>query len=377
VDSAEQQALHRILDAARWAVSADNGQPWKFYWRESRLFLVLDSDRVSSFFDRRHFAAYLGIGSLIENVCIAARDLGYEPDPHLFPTAEFGSEKVVAVVSFCQATPQPSTLCPAIYQRTTNRRPYRLDDIPADVQTALENSTGEFSGFRIMLVHDAAMKKRLAAMTARAESVRFNFSEKDVHADFFPCLRFTKQEAQKTGDGLWVRSLEGGLSGTAALWLLANPTFGAIASWLGAHRAFSQQSVYLLRRTPTVAFVIAPSNHAVPNEHEFLLAGRVCQRFWLTATVHKLACQPMAVLPLFFAQHASFGDDAFPRQSGKQIGSLRTEFNRTFNLAHNDQLMMIFRVGYAQAPSARSFRRPLPELLKYSDTSPIVGSHNR
>jgi hypothetical protein len=109
-------------------------------------------------------------------------------------------------------------------------------------------------------------------------------------------------------------------------------------------------------------------------EKDFLIGGRLCQRLWLTATVHHLACQPMAALPLFFLQHAGFGDEGFPGQSGKRIGRLREEFSKTFSLSQGEELLMVFRLGYAEAPSARSLRRPLQELLGFSDDSSILAN---
>jgi hypothetical protein len=370
----DQKALNAILEASRWAVSADNGQPWKFYWKESLLFLVLDSKRGASFFDGRLYAPYLGFGSLIENLCIAAQHIGYEPTVELFPGSELNHERVVATVSFTPSTAQTSPLYPEIFERATNRRAYSSKDIPPDVQTALIKSGEEFCDFRIVLVDENILKNKLAALTAGAEAIRFDFSRKDVHADFFKCLRFTQTQAQQTADGLWIRCLEIGSLEGIALRFLANWPCAAVAAHLGTHRAFSHQSVHLLRRTPLIALVISRARHSRLGEKDFLTGGRLCQRLWLTATMHHLACQPMAALPLFFLQYSGFGDEGFPGQAGKKIGRLRDEFSKTFNLAQGEELLMVFRLGFAKAPSARSLRRPLQELLRFSDDSSILAN---
>jgi hypothetical protein len=80
----------------------------------------------------------------------------------------------------------------------------------------------------------------------------------------------------------------------------------------------------------------------------------------------------MAALPLFFLQHAGFGDRGFPGQAGKKIGRLKAEFSQTFNLSQGEEVLMVFRLGYANAPSARSLRRSLSELLKCADNSPLA-----
>src|SRR5687767_15953368 len=117
----DQKVLNTILDAARWAVSADNGQPWKFRWQDSRLSVLLDSQRSSSFFDGSKYAPYMGVGTLLENLSIAARQSGYEPHMDLFPGLEVDHDQVVASISFTRSTPAASPLFPAIFERTTNR----------------------------------------------------------------------------------------------------------------------------------------------------------------------------------------------------------------------------------------------------------------
>jgi nitroreductase len=373
VESKDRQSLNTILEAARWAVSADNGQPWKFFWRESRLILALDLNRGSSFFDGRLYAPYLGFGSLIENLCIAARHVGYEPHLELFPHSEASNDRIVASISFTPLASQSSPLFAAINERTTNRRAYSSKTILPDARTALLKSSEGFDDFRILFIDDSDLKNKIAGITAGAEAIRFDFSRKDVHADFFKCLRFSHAQARKTADGLWARCLEVGLPQATALRLLANWRLAAFAALLGAHKAFAHQSIHLLRRTQLIALIINSSRSQL-RENDFLAGGRLCQRLWLTATSHHLACQPMAALPLFFVQHAAFGDKGFPGQSGGKIGRLKGEFNRAFNLAEHENLLMVFRLGYAAKPSARSLRRPLSELMISIDHSPLAAS---
>jgi nitroreductase len=366
-----REALNRILEAARWGVSADNGQPWKFCWRESQLSVSLDSMRACSFFDRQQFAAYLGLGSVIENLCIAARHIGYEPDLKVF-TERVNGEQIETSISFKASAPEASPLFPAIFERTTNRRPYTSAGIPSEVISALRNSGDNFNSFKLKFVDERDLKRQLATMTAEAETVRFHFSRKEVHRDFFSSLRFTKRQARESGDGLWLPTLQAGLAGSLALRLLANWPVAAMARHLGAQRAFSQQSIFLLRRTPTVALVISSSAHSAPDKRNFLVGGQLCQRLWLTATAHGVACQPMAILPLFFAQYACLGEEGFPQRTAPKIARIRGAFRRAFDLKEDDHLVMLFRLGYAKPPSARSFRRPLSDLLTLSDDSVLA-----
>jgi hypothetical protein len=372
VDPKEQQILNGILEAARWAVSADNGQPWKFQWHKSRLLLILDSSRAHSFFDGQQYAPYFGLGSVIENLCVGARHAGYESHVELFPTSGIEREQVVASISFKQSTPKEATLYPAVFERSTNRRPYDSATVLPEIRASLMKCSEEFAHFKIVLVDEDNLKVKLADMTAKAEAVRFDFSRKEVHADFFKCLRFSKSQAQRTGDGLWIRSLEVNWAEALSMQSLSYWPCAAIGARLGVHRAFSHQSILLLRKTPLLALVISDLPHSLPTQKDFITGGQLCQRLWLTATMHHLSCQPMAALSLFFLQHAAFGDQGFPGQSGRKIGQLREQFYNDFNLSANAHLLMVFRIGYAKAPTARSLRRPLTELLEPFDDSPFI-----
>ena len=110
----------------------------------------------------------------------------------------------------------------------------------------------------------------------------------------------------------------------------------------------------------------------MPTDGLFLQGGRLYQRLWLTATSHGLACQPMAVLPLFFAQFGTFGEQGFPGKHGTTVRQVKESLHKQFSLGADEHLMMVLRLGYAAPPSARSFRRPADDLLTIEDDSPLV-----
>ena len=95
-------------------------------------------------------------------------------------------------------------------------------------------------------------------------------------------------------------------------------------------------------------------------------------KLWLTADSHGLACQPLGVLPLFFAQYQRFSDRGFDGQAGLTVKQLREEFYRSFTLADEENLLMVFRMGYAHPPSARSFRRRIEEMVSIEDDSALT-----
>jgi len=380
MNAADHDILNTLIQAATLGVSADNGQPWSFRWQDSQLLLALDAARAKSFFDRKQFAAMFGLGSTLENLSIAAAHLGYDTHIELLPRGDSRVALPVARIRFISGAPGPHPLYPELSRRATNRRPYDKTPVLAEVRASLAKAFSKAPSVRLILTDSPERIRSVASLIAAADRIRFHFSSPDIHRDFFDCLRFTKHAAEESMDGLWVRCLEVKPPDLLALRLLAVWPIARVARYLGTARLFAQQTIALLRRTPLVALIIgtseglAPGTRTeIPTDNLFLTGGRLCQRLWLEATHHKLACQPMAVLPLFFAQHAVFGTEGFPNAAGLKVGKLKQEFSSLFGLGTNEHLLMILRLGYAPAPSARSFRRPAAEVFT-ADDSPLISA---
>ena len=376
--ASDYSALKNLIEAAAQGVSADNGQPWSFSWRDSQLTLRLDSRRADSFFDRRQFAAFFGLGSVLENLAIASAHFGYRADIEVLYCDIRQSSPMIARVYFSSGKSGPFPLYQEIFRRSTNRRPYETTPVPPDVRAGL---TAPFDGthsIRLAWIDNSEEIRHVASLTAAADRIRFDFSEPAIHEDFFGRLRYSEPEAQTTRDGLWIDCLEAKPPDRLALQLLGKWPVARFARYLGVARVFAKQTMLLFGRTPLVACLIGrntmrdPNAASAPTDELFLHGGRLCQHMWLLATRCGLACQPMAVLPLFFAQHALFGRQGFPGEGGTRVGRLKEEFHRRFGLGSDEHLLMVLRLGYAPPPSARSFRRPPDQLLTIDDDSPLV-----
>src|SRR6187401_3352359 len=89
-DPAAKLEVADLVRAATLAPSPDNNQPWQFVAAENELDVFLDPIRalpsdVNSMFD------LTALGAAIENVCIAARQLGYEAAVQVLDPAQHAS----------------------------------------------------------------------------------------------------------------------------------------------------------------------------------------------------------------------------------------------------------------------------------------------
>ena len=70
-------AIERILDAARWAPSGDNAQPWRFEVRSDDDVVVWVRREVGNVYEYRDGEpTLLSVGALLENMAVTAPTFG-------------------------------------------------------------------------------------------------------------------------------------------------------------------------------------------------------------------------------------------------------------------------------------------------------------
>ncbi len=147
-----KEIIDKILLAATRAPSGDNVQPWKFVVSDN--FTQIDlynlPEKDDSIYNYQQLASYIAHGAVIENIDIASKQLGCHADVQLFPDRD--SENLVARIAFseCKATEQP--LYPAIFNRQTNRFPYKKIKIKQEVKQRLLDTIKKIDSAKISLV---------------------------------------------------------------------------------------------------------------------------------------------------------------------------------------------------------------------------------
>jgi hypothetical protein len=93
------------------------------------------------------------------------------------------------------------------------------------------------------------------------------------------------------------------------------------------------------------------------SSRDFFLGGRALQRAWLTATEKGIAFQPMSSLPYLFARLVRGGGEGIPEQQAEELRKLRLRYESVFELGPESSEILLFRLAYADAASARALRR--------------------
>jgi len=357
----ERQLTYKMVEAAAQAPSVGNMQPWRFTVRGGELSLLHDPERSGGpdhVVGREN--AYIAIGAALENLSIAAGGAGRDAEIVLFP--EPARPDLVAKIRLVPRTGNPTAdpLLEQIGKRLTNRKPgsrQSLSPVHAQVLTAAAKQ----SGARLQLCQDREKIGELAKLLGEADRLRW-FSSK-MHAEFYGQIRWTAGEAARTRDGLDTRALDLDPGTRATYQLLRNYDVVKHMRDTGGGGVITMLAQMLIPTSGTVGFLTIEGN----GPQAFVRGGRAMQQVWLTAGALGLAVHPWTIILDMFAMVERHGGKGLDRSEVSAVSDLREGFARCFSVSLKDTELVLFRLSQADAPSQRSLRRPVEELLTLED----------
>jgi hypothetical protein len=338
--------VQQIVACAFKAPSGDNLQPWLVASRNGALVVAVDRSRDRSLYNFHYRASLIALGAMLENLAIAARHYGLDPAVTL---DRDGDDLLSARVVFTETAPADDPLHQAINQRCTNRRPYRRTPLRDGVLEALARSIPDDRASELTFIQDAPRKRALARAASVNDGLLLDW--KQLHDGLFDAVRWTAEEAERTRDGLFVKTLELGLTETG---------FRMMRSWrmatmfrlLGAKAFAPLHSYTTFMRSPVFGFLQMTG----ASREAYVEGGRRLERLWLTATSLGVSLQPMAgtmcLLP--------YVDQEPDRLSAVQRATLtraRRVYEDLLQLTAGRAPILLFRLGYGKTPSAQALRR--------------------
>lgn len=359
--------LDHILDAARWAPSGDNSQPWRFE--------ILSDDQFYIHGDMEHGNVYqfsksepnlLALGMLIEAMAIEAKNwsLGLKWD-----VVETGREAIQIFVTLFEVDTEKDPLSQWVKVRSVDRRSYKRTPLTQAQKQALEHALG---GALTVEWHESFNAKwRLAKMMAVGTAIRLRIREAyEVHRQVIDWSGpFSRTGLPAAATGL-VPPLQ---------WLMrwAMKSYGRMR-WLTQilkGRWLAALNMDIFPAINSGAFFVIRSQTAVFDKatpEEKIKAGRALYRFWLEAAAQGLALQP-AIAPLCFARYAEdeveFSSDA---RAMKWSDDMLHHMNGAFGGIKN--ISFLGRVGRPKTlgMDTRSIRRTMDDLV-IQDSRATVG----
>lgn len=351
----DDDTIRRIVAAAAAAPSGGNAQPWRFHWDGTRLRCLVDARRAGKLLDFAWRATWLAAGAAAENAVLAAQALGLRPTlvPLPDPTQAMAAFDLHLEPGGVSTAVDP--LHEEIPRRCTNRRLGSGSPLSPKQVDHLHEAAGT-RGAHLVLVQDADRKALLGRILGEGDRLRF--LSRPLHAELMGELRWTPEDAIRTGDGIDLRTLELGAMDIAALRLTSSWRAMEMVGRVGGGRnleKFGQRAA-----AGSAALGVLTMEGASPAA--FLEGGRAMQRVWLTATALSLGFQPLAALPYLFMRAFEGGAGLEP-QEAEALLTLRDRARAVVPVPDGHSELLWFRVAAVAPPSVRALRRPLSDIL--------------
>ncbi|MFO7863702.1 MAG: nitroreductase family protein [Salinivirgaceae bacterium] len=122
---AQKAEFEQIIRMATMAPSGHNSQPWLFSIHENSIVLSPNDNCTLPIVDPHHRELYISLGAALENLCIAAREYGFAPEPVVQERNLSHRIKVILI----RKNVEKDSLYEQIPLRQTNRSKFQNVDI--------------------------------------------------------------------------------------------------------------------------------------------------------------------------------------------------------------------------------------------------------
>ncbi len=343
----QQHILLEMLREACRAPSGDNAQPWRFQWDGSTLALYNIPGIHNPHLDFEERGAYIAHGALIENLCIAAPHYGYEVSVVLFP--DHGDMDLVARIAFTACEPNDDSLYASLSTRATNHHSYQNRPLTAEEKSAFEKSAMPSPGIELKLVTEREDIETLARAASRVEIVILD--DENISSSFFSGMVWTHAEERKKKSGFFVKTLEFNPIQSFVFWLASKPKILRLFRLIGLPSFIADQDAKLYATGSVAGGVLVADESA----EQFISAGRVLERVWLTATKLGFAFQPLVAM-VFVAYRVETGRGRLSPAHAKEMNEAFAQTRKVLG-GEGKIPVLLFHAGIAPAPSTRTSRR--------------------
>lgn len=349
--------IRSILDLARWAPSGDNTQPWRFEVLNERQLLVHGFDtREHCVYDLDGHPSQLAHGALLETLAIAAGATGHRA--HILRRGDSTDTHPVYEVNLEAATDlRVDPLAGWIEKRVVQRRPMSSQALNKEQKQALVATLPQ--GYSVLWFESGAQRWRVAKLCFDNAKIRLTIPEAyEVHRtiiDWGASFSDDKIPDQALGaDAMNLHFMH---------WAMASwPRIRFLNTWLLGH-LMPRLQLDLLPGLRCAAHVALLAPKALSTIEDYVEAGRVMQRFWLTASSQGLFLQP-EMTPLIFSRYHRRGLSFTTSQAALNMaGELSDRLAELVGRDHLDKLFFMARMGRGPAPASRSLRKSVEALL--------------
>ena len=339
--------IQKIIAESVFAPSGENCQPWKFAVDGSSIHIFNVPEADQSLYNFEQKGSYVAHGALIENIVIVALKYGYKTSVKLFPIKE--ETDLVATLTLDATNPRELPLYPFIAKRCTNRKDHAHQKLSDDQKKQLIEIARETGLGELKITDEENALNILGKALAVNEQVMFE--NKKLHNFFYEHIIWKEEDQGKAG-GFYIKTLEFLPHQLKGVKLFKNWIILKILNKIGkVSRMIAKENSEKYANSGALAIVVAKGN----TREDFVNAGRVAERIWLKATELGLSVHPCTGTIYLTERIKGGGTDAFSQSHLETIKTAYSQIERTFGVK-DKTIPMLFRIGYADEPSARSLR---------------------
>jgi hypothetical protein len=349
--------IKKIISDGVLAPSGENCQPWKFEIATGgsaaemvvRIFNIPEADQSLYNFNQR--GSYVAHGALLENISISASKYGYSVAIDIFPSKD--EQHLVSTVRFTKTTAKDELkddgLYPYLATRCTNRKDHTPVKLTSDEKNQLVKAAQETGFGDLKIIDDQETLNLLGKALAMNEEIIFE--NKHLHDFFYNHILWNESEQGEAG-GFYIKTLEflpHQLKGVKLFksWGILNflNKIGKVS------KKIAKENAEKYAQSGALAAIFVSNN----TDTDFVKSGMTVQRVWLTATKLGLYAHPCTGV-LYFMERIQGGDtSSFSPEHVELIKTAYKDIEKAFG-AEGKTIPMLFRVGHADAPTARSLR---------------------
>lgn len=354
----DKKVVEELLSIAVEAPSGDNSQPWRFEVDLTKgvISLLAVTERDHPILNVYYGGTYIACGAVIQNMAAILDAAGWSYGLDILPQGDDILKPVctITVRTVGRSDLEILPITSLIKERATNRKPYKKDEISQEVINSVAKKGIVSNSTKISFVSDKEQKKYVTRACAAMDQIALE--NESLHEVFFGDILWSKEKAEKGEPGLYIETMELPAPVKKLFKSLRSMSFTRRLNKIGFSKFASAGNAKVYAKASHVAAITVDSL----TPRSFIETGRRLQDVWISATQEGIALQPITGLPFLYYFWANDSDSTKLNLSDSQVVLLKKSFNtlkESFGVNDSRYITMILRVGYAEKPSARSYRQ--------------------
>lgn len=296
----------------------------------------------------------VAIGALIENIKISATSFHYECDIKI--EDDFSKGLIAKCVFRENFTIELDPLFKYIKERQTNRKPYRVDKINKAIINEL-NDSNNFSDIHLEIETNRDNIHKLANLCSNNEQIVLE--NKRLHDFLFDHITWTEKE-DNIKKGFYIKTLELEGPQIIAFKLLRSWGINKILNKIGISKFVANDNAKLYKQSSAIlSFTVNKIDRI-----SFLKTGMTSQRIWLILTKYSIYMQPLT--GIIFLYHRINSNENTEKFNNEHIDLINTSYSFMSKILNtgDKNISIMFRIGYADKPTAATKRRKAEFILE-------------